>query len=357
MDRENSEQKNPLADDMDHIMSLTSSLWEELRGKQIFITGGTGFFGCWFLESFACANEHLGLDASVVVLTRDPESFKVKMPHLASNKAIRFHVGDIRTFDFPEGEFEYIIHAAATSAVATYNNEDPLIKFDTIVEGTRHVLDFAVQCGAKKVLYTSSGAMYGKQPSDVTHISEDNAGAPDLTDINSVWGESKRVAELLCAYYAKKYNIEIKIARCFAFVGPYLPLDIHYAVGNFIRDGIAGGPIQVGGDGTPHRSYLYASDLMIWLWTILLKGESCRAYNVGSEEDMTISEVAQRVAGSFGKPVDVNIATQPVSNAAPNRYIPSTRRAHDELGLKQAVSFDEAIKRTIYFYQKHKEDE
>jgi len=340
--------QNVLADDLDHILTHTEGLWEDLRGKRLFITGGTGFFGCWLLESFAWANDSLDLNASAVVLTRNYSVFQKNAPHLAANPAIQFHAGDVRDFAFPEGEFSHIIHAAATSAVATFNDEDPLVKFDTVVEGTRRTLDFAARCNARKFLLTSSGAVYGKQPAGMTHVAEDYTGAPDPGDVNSAWGEGKRAAEFLCAYHSGKYGIETKLARCFSFVGPYLQLDIHYAIGNFIRDALNGGPIRVNGDGTPYRSYLYAADLAIWLWTILFKGESCCAYNVGSEESMTIAELADNVAHCFQKPVEVRIAKLPVQDRAPNRYVPSTKRAQNNLGTRQVVNLREAIERTMH---------
>lgn len=342
---------NPLASDLNHILSHTEDLWEELRGQRIFITGGTGFFGTWLLESFAWANDHLHLGASLVVLTRDAEAFRKRMPHLANDCAIGFHDGDIRHFTFPKGDFSHVIHAAATSAVVTFNNEEPLVKFDTVVDGTRHALDFAVQCHARKFMLTSSGVVYGKQPSTMTHISEDYCGAPDTADPSSVWGESKRAAELLCALYSKKYGMETKIARCFSFVGPYLPLDIHYAIGNFIRDGLSGGPVRVNGDGTPYRSYLYAADLAIWLWMILLRGKSCYPYNIGSDDDITIAELAHTVSQCFQKPVDVQIAKIPDPVKQVERYVPLTKRAQRELGLCQWIDLQEGIKRTISFYR------
>jgi len=342
---------NPLAGDLDHILTHTEGLWENLRRKRLFITGGTGFFGCWLLESFAWANDKLDLNASALVLTRNYDTFQKRVPHLAANSAIQFHIGDVRDFNFPEGEFSHIIHAAATSAVATFNNEDPLVKFDTVVKGTRHTLDFAVRCHAKNLLLTSSGVVYGKQPSDMTRIPEDYCGAPDPANPNSAWGEAKRAAEFLCAYYSRRYDIETKIARCFSFVGPYLPLDIHYAIGNFIRDALNGSPIQVNGDGTPYRSYLYAADLTIWLWTILFHGVPGEAYNVGSEDAISIRNLAYEVSAGFLHSPEVVIAKSPAPGRPAERYVPSVKKARESLGLDSWTKLDEALHKTIKWNQ------
>ena len=219
----------------------------------------------------------LNLNAKAVVLTRNPNAYQEQSPHISSNPSIRFHVGDVRDFEFPEESFSHIIHGATTSATETFNKQDPLLKYDTITEGTRHVLDFAVHCNCEKFLLISSASAYGKQPSKIFNVSEDYNGAPYTVDKNfdySVLGEAKRASEMLTTIYSDKYGIETKIARCYTFVGPYLPLNIHYAIGNFIRDALNGVSIKINSNGTQRRSYMYTSDLTTWLWTILFRGEN-----------------------------------------------------------------------------------
>ncbi len=337
--------QNPLASDLDHILNHTRDLWDELRGQRIFITGGTGFFGCWLLESFIWANEKLNLKARATVLTRAPDAFRIKAPHLARNEAVTLISGDVRTFEFPKETFSHIIHAATESS-SKLSNENPLVMLDTIIEGTRQTLDFAKICGARKFLLTSSGAVYGKQPPDMTHVPEDYSGAPDPMDPKSAYGQGKRIAEHLCALYAD-LSLEIKIARCFAFVGPYLPLDVHFAIGNFIRDGLNGGPIVIKGDGTPYRSYLYAADLAIWLWTILFKGQSCRPYNVGNDLSMAVGKLADAVAQIFTSKPSVRILKTANSSKPIERYVPSIKRVSSELSLQPLINLQTGIQQTI----------
>ncbi len=330
--------------DLEHVLRHTTPHWEELRDGALFLTGGTGFFGTWLLESFAHATDALGLKARLMVLTRDTDAARVRLPHLAGRRDIAWLAGDVRTFAYPAGEFTHVIHAASPIA-RPYPPAEALDVLDTIIAGTRHVLEFARVCHARKLLFTSSGAVYGRQPPNLPHMPENFAGAPALDDPRAAYGEGKRVAEWLCRMHAARDGFEVKIARGFAFVGPRLPLDGPYAIGNFLRDALRGGPVVVSGDGTPYRSYLYGADLAIWLWTILLAGRPGVAYNVGSEQAVTIAETARRVCAVVGSGV-VEIRETPVPGRPPERYVPSTALARSELRLAEHVSLDEALRRT-----------
>jgi nucleoside-diphosphate-sugar epimerase len=337
------------ADDLEHVLTHTRELWEELRGQRLFITGGTGFFGRWILETFTHANDRLSLGASAVVLTRNPQSFALKATHLADRHDLKLLQGDVRDFNFPNGDFSHIIHAGTTSSEPV----EPLEMFDTIVQGTRHVLNFAATHHTRKFLFISSGAIYGKQPPEITHIPEDYHGAPDPLQPNSAYGEGKRAAELLCTLMADRYGFEAKIARCFAFVGPHLPLDAHFAIGNFIRDAIQGESIRVGGDGTPLRSYLYSADLAIWLWTILFQGGAGRAYNVGASTQMTIREIAEVTSSTLGATAQVRVAKAAIPGQAISRYVPNVDRARTELGLEARIDLVSSLKKTSLWCKYH----
>jgi len=262
--------------DLDQAVDAVRPGWQGLRNARVFVAGGTGFFGTWLLVSALRAEGRHGLGLELTVLTRNPDAFRERSPHVASHPAVRLHAGDVRSFELPRARFTHLVHCATASS----DVPDDLGQLDVIVGGTRRLLDLAVRSGASRFLFASSGAVYGALPDGMIHVPETHPGAPDPMATRSSYGQGKRIAEHLCALYAQQHGLEPVIARGFAFVGPHLPLDKHFAIGNFIRDGLAGRPIRVTGDGTPLRSYLYASDLAAWLWTILLSGKPCRPYNV-----------------------------------------------------------------------------
>jgi dTDP-glucose 4,6-dehydratase len=341
-----------LRHDLDRCLERTRPMWEELRGQRIFITGATGFFGCWLLETLLDANRKLDLRARVTILTRDAEGFGRRAPHLAHDPALEIVRGDVRGVGFarcgfPAHSFSHIIHAATESS-AKLNRDEPARMFETIVEGTRRTLELAAACDCRNFLFLSSGAVYGTQSAEVSQVSEDSSHGPDPLNPANAYAEGKRAAELLCALAARD-GLRPKIARCFAFVGPYMKLDAHFAIGNFIGDQLAGHPIRIQGDGRPLRSYMYAADLMVWLWTILFRGTPLRAYNVGSEETVSIRQLAETVSGALEPRVAVEVLGAPTFGPPP-QYVPSTARARAELGLACEVPLDEAIRRTARWF-------
>jgi nucleoside-diphosphate-sugar epimerase len=311
---------HPLAQDLDHVLAHTASIWESLRGANIFITGGTGFVGKWLVESFVWANTRLNLNARAVLLTRNRQATH-------PDPSISFIHGEANAFPFPDGKFPFVIHAAANTGSMLSD-----------IEATQRALEFARTHGTKRLLFTSSGAVYGKQPPGMTHIPEDYTGEP-----YTEYGKAKQRSEALCV----SSQFAVIIARLFAFTGPHLPLDINFAAGNFVRDALNGGPIHIGGDGTPCRSYLYAADMAIWLWTLLTQGESARPYNVGSGEAVTIKQLAQAIAAETKPACKIEIAREPVPGAESSRYVPSVERARTELGLQPLISLQEGLRRML----------
>jgi dTDP-glucose 4,6-dehydratase len=318
--------------------------WEQLAHANIFITGGTGFIGKWLLETLLAANHDLKLDLCITVLSRDPENFFSEAPKFATLPEFKFIKGEVENFRFPEGDYTHLIHAA-TDASAKLNENNPLKMFEVIVSGTRRVLDFCLEKKIKRCLFLSSGAVYGAQPWDLLNTPEEWSGAPDCLNAVNAYGEAKRAAEMLCAIYAKQFGLEISIARIFALLGPYLPLDAHFAAGNFISNALKKEKIIIKGNGRPIRSYLYPTDLCVMLMTLLLRGPSGRAYNVGSPEGISIADLAETVSRVLGgEGFEILSKDQTGWNAG--RYTPDVSRIKTDFGLSPKISLEESILRT-----------
>jgi nucleoside-diphosphate-sugar epimerase len=335
-------------EDLDYIFHNTKDIWEPLKGKSIFLTGGTGFFGKWLLESFIYVNEKLGLNAKIISLSRNPEPFIKEYPFYNEHKnSVRFVKGDILTYDFKiDEEVQFIIHAA-TAASDSLNKNNPLLMMDTITLGTRNVLDFALTQPIESFIFISSGAVYGKQPFDLSNIQETDSFKIDINNSNAAYSEGKRIAELYCSTYFEKNNLPVKIARCFAFVGPYLPLNTHFAIGNFINNVIKNEDIVITGDGSTTRSYMYASDLSIAIWKILLIGNNNKPYNVGVDTAYSLKEIALILKKNYGNDVQILNLNKELPK---NIYVPNIDTLMNELEIKHFVQIEEAIQKTIEFY-------
>lgn len=327
---------------------------KKLKDKKIFLTGATGFFGKWIMQVLIRANKDLDLNTSFTVLTRDPDLILSQQTWLEA-ESVNLLKGDIKDFDFPEEKFDFFIHAA-TAASASLNNSRPDVMADTIIDGTRKVLKLAELSSRPRFLFVSSGAVYGQQPSEVIMAKENLLTGPEITKVTSSYAEAKRMAELYCQFSANSKKIDLSIARCFAFLGPYLPLDQHFAAGNFLKDILEKKVIKLTGDGSPYRSYMYPTDLVNWLLTILVDAPSGEVYNVGSEEEIKLKDLAslvdsQREYYDLAIPSPRVLITGETTVKDPrNAYVPSVKKASQELGLEITVNLNEAIKRTLSWH-------
>lgn len=312
--------------------------------KHLLLTGGTGFFGLALLRYL----KELGERApSVTVLSRDPSRFSEAYSDLASR--VTWWKGDILVpSSLPSNmRFSHILHAATDSTLGPQLSL--LERYQQIVDGTRNILELTVATGANRFLLTSSGGVYGPQPRAMDYMSETYLGMPDPMVPQNVYSVAKRCAEHLCALYEERYGIQTVIARCFAFVGRDLPLDAHFAIGNFIRDALAASQITVGGDGSPIRSYMDQRDLAEWLMALLENGRSGQAYNVGSDVAISIGELAYLVRDTLAPGKPVHIEGKTINQNFRNKYVPSITKAKSELGLNLRYSLQESIHAAINF--------
>ena len=323
-----------------------------LKNQRILITGGTGLFGYWILDFFLNINSYFNLESNVTLLTRRNPSEILKNIPLEFHKYISFIQGDIRNFEFPEQEFDFLIHGSGLPKSSIYEIE-PFAMNDVIVNGTTHILKLIKKSKIKKLLFISSGAAYGDQPFNTDYLSEDLNIAPSTIQSSSLYGEAKRISEILCIIAGKENQVEVKIARCFTFTGSNIPLDQHFAVGNFINDVLNNRDILITGDSRTIRSYMYSTDLSHWLWTILLEGKNNEIYNVGSDEPISILELAnlvKKVTNHKGKIIE----NKNFHNKTFNKYLPSIEKAKSDLSLKINVNIEEAIEKTYLWWKNYK---
>lgn len=322
---------------------LTDPLWQRLARSKIFITGGTGLFGHWLLDGLSDVNRRLNLEIEATVLTRNPEKAIERMPAL--DHRIKFIQGHVENFDLPSEKFDFILHMANTSAEETFYGVNQSQKLKMLYEGTQRVLELARKSRVKRILFTSSGAVYGNQICD--GIQESSLSSVDSLKAESSLALGKAVAEFLLNRAFEETGLEVVIARCFSFVGPGMPLNLHYAIGNFVKNVLDETPLIIKGDGKAIRSYMHLGDLIWWLLKLVLDGQSGEAYNVGSDESVTILELAERIkriANSDQKIITQGITKYSVGVPDRSSYVPSIEKITSTLDLIIRKDLNSSIK-------------
>ena len=309
----------------------------------LLVIGGTGFFGKSILDLFQRGGlEKWGIER-IIAMSRNAESLLKEAPQLISSKVELYSADITTTATLPRADI--VIHAAASTDAAKYLSR-PLEEQQNIQAGAYNYCKLAKTFHAQsKILYVSSGAVYGKQPANLTHIPEDY-GANDLSELpdgKRDYAFAKRDAENAIKKIGQE-GLSVSIARCFAFVGPWLPRNQHFAIGNFIEDGLQKRPITVKAKNKVYRSYMHADDLVEWLMTIVSQANPfCPVYNVGSDETIIMSDLAKLIANEFG----VDALVPETTDASIDRYVPSFENALQELYLTLNYDLISSIHRTV----------
>lgn len=309
----------------------------------LLLIGGTGFFGKSILNSYRRGLLNSWEIDNICVFSRNATNLKLLFPELIDD-SIKLVNGNIATcHEIPVAD--YIIHAAASTDAANYLAR-PDVEKKNIQAGTYNYCDLAKKFHShSRIVYCSSGAVYGQQPAGLEFLSE-KFGFGDVNEMPPFkrdYAAAKRDAEH-AIYTLGSEGSFVSIARCFAFVGRYLPRDQHFAIGNFINDGLMGKPIHVKANFPVYRSYMYSDDLVDWLMTICEKSNlSCPIYNVGSDEALSIGELAELIASRFS----VEVHKSEITQQKVDRYTPSIEKAKKDLGLALTYDLKSALDKTI----------
>ena len=319
--------------------------------NRLLITGGTGFVGKALLHRLINTPASQRGFHEVAVLSRNPDLFLKQNKHLLEFNWLKFIAGDVLQPNTLRDLYaDFVIHAAADSTLGPTLSSSA--RFEQIVSGTNNVLQMISESNVSRVLYLSSGAVYGESSVNNKVHHENDSCLMDPGSYNSTYGLAKAVSEHLHTLFSYENDIDFVIARCFSFVGPDLPLDVHFAIGNFIRDALWAEEIVVKGDGSPMRTYLDQDDLANWLLRLLVKGRSGETYNVGSDEVISIADLAHLVRDLISPDKPVRILGNVDSLESRNLYVPDISKARCDLGLGVEISLADSILRTAQAHRK-----
>lgn len=322
---------------------------EVLVNSNVVITGASGFIGTWLTLSWASARRKYNGKGKLLITCRFPDEITKMALQIDGRCPISNLPSDIRNLHIPdEYQSGYIIHAA-TPASASLNRDDPQTMFGVIIEGQERVLSEALRLSSR-LLFLSSGAVYGRQPLELGFLSEDKHLELNIESEASAYHDGKRAAELQSDIAVQTLGADVVTARLFAFLAPFLPFGTHFAAGNFIQDALNGSAINIKSGGGSVRSYQYATDLCTHLWALLSRGITGEKYNVGSEAAVTIKELALAIAQNINPSIQVVVSGIDTTENL-TRYVPSVKKIESQLAVKNHVDLDESIRRTASWWK------
>ena len=325
--------------DLDEIMEHSKSL-EKFRNSRVLILGGTGFVGTWLASSLLHANEKLQLNISIKILTRDVANAKKNLV-IKNYDPIEFIEFDLQFINSTLSEpFDYYVHAATPSLVSTGSSIKNLVSSAT--QGGTKLISNNIQKfpDYSSVLHASSGAVYGRQL--LSNGNQLEIDAKSESDLESEYSKAKVATEILLNELNTNRIAKVSNPRLFAFAGPRIELNEHFAIGNFLEDGLSGREIHMKGSPNTVRSYLYPTDLTIWILKLMANPTNTNL-NFGSEISYSMAELANLISELTSK----KGVSMHNPHAESSIYVPSTKNARNYLNVDERVSLEDAITRWI----------
>lgn len=337
--------------DIERVVKRLGTSIDVLSGKKVLITGASGLIGSFLVETLAFLNNRnkLSSPCRVIGLQKNKITKNSRLGYLLDRPDIQFVSHNAAVPYSPPFKIDYIIHSAGASAPFFFL-ADPLGTIDVNVNGIRWILEYGRKEKAKSILYMSSGEIYGNPKSENIPTPETYNGNVSTLGPRSSYTSSKRLAETLCYIYFEKYGVPIKIARPFIVYGPGLGVSDRRVMADFIRNGLAGKPIEMLNEGLDTRSYCYISDATVAFFKILLSSKNGEVFNVASDlEEVRIRDVAKMVHKicKISKPIKIKKRDAKFIKEAPNRVMPDISKLKNVFGYKPEVGIGEGLRRTM----------
>jgi UDP-glucuronate decarboxylase len=338
---------NEYLEDLEYVCSLPLP-WEKFENKRILITGSTGLICSFLIDVLMVRNNKYNSNISIYALGRSNISAQKRFGEYFTNNNFFFIEQDVCNPIKIDSDFDYLIHGASNAHPRSYT-VDPVGTMLSNFTGMYNVLEFARKMNNTRVLYISSGEVYGEAKIDDDIFDEDYSGYINSMNFRSCYPNSKRAAETLCVSYTHQYNVDTVVVRPCHVYGPTMTSKDSRVISEFIMSVLSSNNIVMKSEGLQTRSYCYVADAVSAILTVLLIGRKGEAYNISDNESvLSIKTLANLIANIGNQQVIINLP----KDTANSGFTPITKtllstEKLSKLGWNSKTNIESGIKKTI----------
>lgn len=336
--------------DTEEIVNSTFLNWNFFKNSAILITGATGLLGSQIILSLLYANEIFNTNIKILALVRNKEKAELMFGKVKTDK-LKFIVQNV-TLPLNCENADYIIHTANGTSSKSFV-ETPVETIDTIVSGTKNVLDYALKCNSKSIVYLSSMEVYGNIDINRTQpLTEKDLGYMDTMKVRNSYPIGKRLAETMCCSYFSEYNVPVKIARLSQTIGAGINYNDNRVFMQFARNCIEKQNIVLHTKGETIRSYCYVTDAVIAILLMLEKGKNGEAYNIANPKTTcSIYEMAEMLSKKYPQSkLELKIDERLYPDTT--KYYLDTTKYYNDTNWVAKINLEEMFERLIYNFEK-----